>query len=65
LTKLGHEVRLMPAKDVKVSRRCLRHGHVDLLPNKFGCEFRQTFISSFSPPIFDYNVLPLDVAEVA
>jgi integrase len=47
------------------SRRCLRHEHVDLLPNKFGCEFRQTFVSSFSPPIFDYNVLPLDVAEVA
>jgi hypothetical protein len=39
--------------------------HIDIEIYQFGCEFRETVVSAFGPPILENNVVALLVSELA
>src|SRR5215475_5162573 len=49
----------------KSPRGTVRHDHPYVEANKLGGKLRQLFVFAFSPSVLKYDVLPLDISEIA
>jgi hypothetical protein len=43
----------------------MRHDDIDILMNQLSSELRKAVRLALRPAIFDYNVLPLDIPDLA